>query len=174
MLAFVCQPLYYSLKMHHNDLTPIRSTACQPWGTKQSNTRHIHKQNNAEFPAALFLQRVYHCNKTKHAKLHPLDNQRLVINVVRLPPQRIPLKIPSLGIPSLGLRVPRWTLCRVSYTLSWSGEPHDMRGLDPRSEVGNIPCNSMQGKFDRHKIQIFQSTLNLTGWFRNDYFRVNI
>jgi len=24
--------------------------------------------------------------------------------------------------------------------------------IDQRSEIGNIPCNLMQGKFDRHKI----------------------
>jgi hypothetical protein len=30
-----------------------------------------------------------------------------------------------------------------------------------RSEIGNIPCNLMQGKFDRHNIS--KCTLNLTG-----------
>jgi len=27
--------------------------------------------------------------------------------------------------------------------------------IDQRSEIGNIPCNLMQGKFDRHKILSF-------------------
>jgi hypothetical protein len=36
MLAFVPAIILQPKKKFHNDLTPVRSTACQPWGTKQS------------------------------------------------------------------------------------------------------------------------------------------